>query len=160
MKNVINDGFKSCFVKLMLLLKFPIRSCLNILKLFNISMMLNKYFFRWFWFDVTTKAQCIVISNSWKEVYPHFFSLTQGLTLSFIRDASLILKSGEKKWKMKTTYLVEFKNSIFCGFEFIWKNLMHPHGHHFTTGLKFWVTLLYIIQPWWPGQLSCQFLIQ
>ena len=40
----------------MLLLKFLIRWCLNILNLFNISMLLHKCIFWWFWFDVTTKA--------------------------------------------------------------------------------------------------------
>ena len=43
--------------KSMLLLKFPIQWFKNILNLLNISMMLNKCIIRWFWFDVTTKAQ-------------------------------------------------------------------------------------------------------
>ena len=48
---------KSSFFKSMLLLNFPIQWYLNILNLFNISMMLNKCIIQWFWVDVTTKAQ-------------------------------------------------------------------------------------------------------
>ena len=47
----------SCFLKSMLLLKFAIWWCLNILNLFNILILLNKSIFRWFGFYVTTKAQ-------------------------------------------------------------------------------------------------------
>ena len=54
----------TCFLKSILLLKFPVYWCLNILNLFNISMLLNKCIFLWFWFKVTTKA-CIL--------YQHFF---------------------------------------------------------------------------------------
>ena len=44
-----------CFLKSMLLLKFQIQWCLNILNLLNI-LMSNKSIFRWFQFNVTTKA--------------------------------------------------------------------------------------------------------
>ena len=43
----------------MLLLKFAIQRCLNILNLFSILILLNKCFIQWFWFDVSTKAQII-----------------------------------------------------------------------------------------------------
>ena len=46
----------SCFLKSMLLLKFMIWLCLNILNLYNILMLLNNCIFWWFQFDVTTKA--------------------------------------------------------------------------------------------------------
>ena len=54
---------KSSFLKLMLLLNFMIRWSWNILYLFNISMMLNKWIIRWFWVNVTTKAQPICLSK-------------------------------------------------------------------------------------------------
>ena len=47
---------KSWFLKAMLLLKFSICWCLNILKLFHILMMLNKCIFQWFQFDCSTKG--------------------------------------------------------------------------------------------------------
>ena len=49
----------SCFLKLMLLQKFPIRWFKNILNLFNISMTLTKCNIQWFRFDVTTRAHFI-----------------------------------------------------------------------------------------------------
>ena len=48
---------KSSFLKSMWLLNFLILWSWNILYLFNISMMLNKWIIQWFWVDVTTKAQ-------------------------------------------------------------------------------------------------------
>ena len=48
---------KSSFLKSMLLLNFLIQWSWNILYLFNILTMLNKWIIRWFWVNVTTKAQ-------------------------------------------------------------------------------------------------------
>ena len=42
---------KSIFLKSMCLQNFPIRWYLNILNLFNISMMLNKCIIQWFWVE-------------------------------------------------------------------------------------------------------------
>ena len=47
---------KSSFLKSLLLPNFLIWWSWNILYLFNILMMLNKWIIRWFWVDVTSKA--------------------------------------------------------------------------------------------------------
>ena len=59
-KDVMQSWFnKSCFLKSMLLIKFPIWWYLNFLNEWNISTMLNKCIIWWFSINVTT------ISNLW-----------------------------------------------------------------------------------------------
>ena len=54
-KSLFSRLKKSSFLKLMLLLNFLIRWYLNILNLFNISLMLNKCINLWFSIDVTSR---------------------------------------------------------------------------------------------------------
>ena len=53
----------SSFFKSMILLNFPIQWYLNILNLFNISMILNKWIIQWFSFDVTEVEMIIRVQR-------------------------------------------------------------------------------------------------
>ena len=87
---------KACFLKSMLLLKFLIRWCSNILNLFNISMMLNKFILQWFWVNVTTRAQLYLTQNKrWSKIYKIVLSLAYfHFKFVCINNASVTIYNG------------------------------------------------------------------
>ena len=92
-RSLIFSGLKkSWFLKSMLLLNFLIQWSWNILYLFNISTMLNKWIIRWFWVDVTTKAQLIYDDSKWltREFIYHIWISIRLPTIKLIEKNHII----------------------------------------------------------------------